>query len=57
MSACKEIVEHHGGRVRVESTVGKGTAFTLKFPVAPAEAPVVGQPVEALGLRVASATR
>ncbi|MGL4512870.1 MAG: sensor histidine kinase, partial [Lacipirellulaceae bacterium] len=45
LSACKEIVEHHGGRVRVESTVGKGTAFTLKFPVAPAEAPVVGQPV------------
>jgi signal transduction histidine kinase len=57
LSACKEIVERHGGRVRVESTVGKGTAFTLKFPVAPSPAPILGQPVDTLGLRVASVAR
>ncbi|MCU0713074.1 MAG: ATP-binding protein [Pirellula sp.] len=32
LSACKEIVENHNGRIRVESTVGKGTAFSIKFP-------------------------
>jgi len=57
LSACKEIVERHGGRVRVESSVGKGTAFTLKFPVAPSPAPILGQPVDTLGLRVASVAR
>ena len=35
LSACRTIVEQHGGRMRVESTVGKGTAFTIKLPVAP----------------------
>jgi signal transduction histidine kinase len=34
LSACKEIIEAHHGRIRVESTVGKGTAFTIKLPVA-----------------------
>jgi signal transduction histidine kinase len=34
LSACKDIVEEHRGRIRVESTVGKGTAFTIRFPVA-----------------------
>lgn len=32
LSACKNIIETHGGRIRVESTVGKGTCFTLLFP-------------------------
>ena len=32
LSACKEIVEEHQGRIRVDSTVGKGTAFTIRFP-------------------------
>ena len=35
LSACKQIIEAHHGRIRVESTVGKGTAFTIKLPVAP----------------------
>ena len=35
LSACREIIEAHRGRIRVESTVGKGTAFTLKLPAAP----------------------
>ena len=34
LSMCRDIIEAHQGRIRVESTVGKGTAFTLKLPVA-----------------------
>lgn len=41
LSACRTIVEQHHGRIRVESTVGKGTAFTIKLPVAPTETPSV----------------
>ncbi|MDH4224367.1 MAG: sensor histidine kinase [Deltaproteobacteria bacterium] len=29
---CKEIMAAHGGTIRVESTVGKGTTFFLEFP-------------------------
>jgi signal transduction histidine kinase len=32
LSMCKEIIEAHRGRIRVDSTLGKGTAFTLKLP-------------------------
>lgn len=32
--ACRNIIEAHHGRLRVESTVGKGTAFTVLLPVA-----------------------
>lgn len=34
LSACRDIIEAHQGRIRVESTVGKGTAFILKLPAA-----------------------
>jgi signal transduction histidine kinase len=34
LSCCRQVIEAHRGRIRVESTVGKGTAFTLKLPVA-----------------------
>ena len=33
LSTCKNIVETHGGKIRVESSVGKGTCFTLILPV------------------------
>jgi signal transduction histidine kinase len=39
LSMCRDIIEAHHGRIRVDSTVGKGTAFTLKLPVARCEAP------------------
>jgi signal transduction histidine kinase len=32
LSMCRDILEAHHGRIRVDSTVGKGTAFTLKLP-------------------------
>jgi signal transduction histidine kinase len=33
LSICKEIVEGHAGKVEVESEPGRGTAFTLLFPL------------------------
>ncbi len=34
LSACKDIIDAHGGRIRVESSLGKGTAFTIRLPAA-----------------------
>jgi signal transduction histidine kinase len=33
LAACKEIIDAHQGRIRVESTVGRGTAFIIRLPV------------------------
>jgi signal transduction histidine kinase len=41
LAACKRIVEAHRGRIRVESTVGRGTAITIKLPTAPPAANVL----------------
>jgi signal transduction histidine kinase len=38
LAMCREIIESHQGKIRVESTVGVGTAITLKLPVAKVEA-------------------
>jgi len=35
LSVCKRFVEAHGGSISVESTVGKGTTFTVTIPVKP----------------------
>ena len=43
LDACRDIIEAHKGRIRVESTVGRGTAFTIKLPAAIA-APVPPAP-------------
>ena len=34
LAICKEIVEHHKGRIEVQSTVGKGTTFNVILPKA-----------------------
>ena len=47
LSFCHDVIEAHNGRIRVESTVGKGTAFTLKLPAivrTPTATPVVAMP-------------
>ncbi|MBM3998381.1 MAG: sensor histidine kinase [Planctomycetes bacterium] len=44
LSACREIIEAHRGRIRVESAPGRGTAFTILLPTA-----AVGNPVSADG--------
>jgi signal transduction histidine kinase len=33
LSVCRQIIEQHHGRIRVESMVGKGSKFTVKLPL------------------------
>jgi two-component system NtrC family sensor kinase len=40
LSTCKNIIEAHGGKIRVESSLGKGTCFTLMVPMEKPKAPV-----------------
>lgn len=37
LSVCRQIIEQHHGRIRVESVVGKGSTFTVKLPLAGAD--------------------
>jgi signal transduction histidine kinase len=32
LSVCRQIIEQHNGRIRVESVVGRGSTFTIKLP-------------------------
>ncbi len=34
LAACKDIIDAHRGRIRVESSVGVGTAFIIRLPIA-----------------------
>jgi len=45
LSMCRDIIEAHRGRIRVESSPGKGTAFTLKLPTVTKTAPSRPAPV------------
>jgi signal transduction histidine kinase len=42
LAGVRQIVEMHGGRVRVESTEGAGTTVTLWLPSAPPPTPHLG---------------
>jgi signal transduction histidine kinase len=33
LSVCRQIIEQHHGRIRVESVAGKGSTFTVKLPM------------------------
>jgi signal transduction histidine kinase len=33
LSICFKIVQDHGGRIDVESEVGKGSTFTIRLPI------------------------
>ncbi len=44
LALCREIIEAHKGRIRVESVMGKGTTFTLKLALAPAPVVPAGTP-------------
>jgi signal transduction histidine kinase len=37
LSVCRQIIEQHHGRIRVESVVGKGSTFTVKLPLREAD--------------------
>jgi signal transduction histidine kinase len=37
LSVCRQIIEQHLGRIRVESVVGKGSTFVVKLPMNPEE--------------------
>ncbi len=40
LSLCRDVIESHHGQVDVQSTVGEGTTFTLRFPLV--DAPRLG---------------
>jgi two-component system, NtrC family, sensor kinase len=50
LAMCREIIESHQGKIRVESTVGVGTAFTLKLPIAKVDTTTLPLPLPKLGI-------
>jgi signal transduction histidine kinase len=57
LATCREIIEAHQGKIRVESTVGRGTAFILKLPAAtPETSQSSALPIPKLGIPTSDAT-
>jgi len=54
LASCRQIIEAHRGRVRVESTVGKGTQFTIKLPIAKKEAAAPALPTTPIAIEPAA---
>jgi two-component system, NtrC family, sensor kinase len=48
LATCRDIIEAHQGKIRVESAVGRGTAFTLKLPIA--KRPILETPTLPIGI-------
>jgi len=44
LSVCRQIIEQHHGRIRVESLVGRGATFTVKLPIGSDDPSVVSGP-------------
>lgn len=53
LSMCRDIIEAHHGRIRVDSAVGKGTAFTIKLPAVSTPAAPTRAPIGPLSATVA----
>ncbi len=44
LAICQRIVKNHGGAIAVQSRPGEGTAFVIRLPALPSEAPVPETP-------------
>ncbi len=55
LATCRDIIEAHQGKIRVESSVGVGTAFIIKLPVAASAASSSPIPVPKLGIPTSDA--
>ena len=39
LAICKEIIDHHNGRIEVASEIGKGTTFSISLPISMSASP------------------